>query len=124
MGTNIDYQELLKERNAALDKILSNLKSWNGDAEEGIRIIKSNQEEMNKIDKLNLRLSGIPAAQDEEYRLKINEAIEGYRKLKLAIKERHSDLLKNMQQLHKKEEVIKNYISKKKDSLFIDKDAK
>lgn len=124
MDTNIDYKELLKERDESVDRILKNFKFWNGGIDEVIELFKENQEEMEKIDTLNLQLSRYPRAQNDEYILKIEKIIEEQKKIQTIIKETQDALLKNMQQLSKKDKVIKNYISIEKNSVFIDKDVK
>jgi hypothetical protein len=124
MGTNINYEELLEERNRAVERILNNFRNWDKELESGLQIIKDNQVEMDRIDTLNLQLSRYPEAQRVEYIEKIKEIIEEQKKLQTLIKEKQDSLLKSMQQLNKKDMVIKNYISKSKKSLFIDKDVR
>lgn len=124
MDENINYEELLKQRDESVDRILKNFKFWNGGIDEVIELFKENQQEMERIDILNLQLSRYPKAQNEEYILKIEEIIEEQKRFQAFIKETRDALLKNMQQLNKKDKVIKNYISKKKNPVFIDKDVK
>lgn len=124
MDPNLNYEELLEQRNKSVDNILNNLKSWDGELDSGLEIISLNQEEINKIDTLNLQLSRFPDAQKEEYIEKIKEIIEEQKKLQASIKDQQKSLIESMQQLNKKDKVIKNYISTSKKPLFIDKDVK
>ena len=124
MGANINFEELLEQRTIRVENILNNLKTWDGELDSGLEIIKINQEEIDKIDTLNLQLSRFPDAQNEEYIEKIKEIIDEQKKFQILIKEKQNSLLETMQQLNKKDKVIKNYISKKKYPLFIDKDVK
>lgn len=124
MVANINYDELLEQRNIAVDNILNNFKTWDGELESGLEIINRNQEEIDRIDTLNLQLSRFPDAQKEKYIEKIKEIIEEQKKLQELLKDMQSSLLVSMQQLSKKDKVIKNYISKNKKPLFIDKDVR
>ena len=124
MVTNINYEELLDLRNKLVDNILSNFESWDGQIETGTDIIRANQEEIDKIETLNLQLSRFPEAQDQKYISKLNIMISEQRKLHEAIQNKQKVLLQNMQQLSKKDQVIKSYISVNKKSIFIDKDVK
>lgn len=124
MDENINYEKLLKQRDESVDRILKNFKFWNGGIDEVVELFRENQQEMERIDILNLQLSRYPEAQNEEYILKIEEIIEEQKKFQTFIKETRDALLKNMQQLNKKDKVIKNYISKEKNPIFIDKDVK
>ena len=124
MDPNLNYEELLEQRNKSLDNILNNLKSWDGELDTGLETLKTNQEEIDKIDILNLQLSRFPDAQKEEYIEKIKEIIEEQKKLQASIKDQQKSLIESMQQLNKKDKVIKNYISTSKKPLFIDKDVK
>ena len=76
MDPNLNYEELLEQRNKSVDNILNNLKSWDGELDTGLETLKTNQEEIDKIDILNLQLSRFPDAQKEEYIEKIKEIIE------------------------------------------------
>ena len=124
MGANINFDKLLEQRNKSVDNILNNLTTWDGELDSGLEIIKINQDEIDKIDTLNLQLSRFPDAQNEEYIEKIKEIMDHQKKLQVSIKEMRQSLLENMQQLSKKNKVIKNYISKNKNPLFIDKDVR
>lgn len=124
MVANINYDELLEQRIIAVDNILNNFKTWDGELESGLEIINRNQEEIDRIDTLNLQLSRFPDAQKEKYIEKIKEIIEEQKKLQELLKDMQSSLLVSMQQLSKKDKVIKNYISKNKKPLFIDKDVR
>ena len=124
MDPNLNYEELLEQRNKSVDNILNNLKSWDGELDTSLETLETNQEEIDKIDILNLQLSRFPDAQKEEYIEKIKEIIEEQKKLQASIKDQQKSLIESMQQLNKKDKVIKNYISTSKKPLFIDKDVK
>ena len=124
MDPNLNYEELLEQRSKSVDNILNNLKSWDGELDSGLEIIGLNQEEIDKIDTLNLQLSRFPHAQNEEYIETIKEIIKEQKKFQDTIKKQKEFLIESMQQLNKKDKVIKNYIHTSKNSLFIDKDVK
>jgi len=124
MVTNINHQELLDLRNKIMDIILDNLNSWDGEMESGIKIIEDNQVEIDKLETLNLQLSRFPTAHKEEYINKINLVIAEQRKMNKVIKNIQKSLLENMQQMSKKDQVIKSYININKGSVFIDKDIR
>ncbi|NLL81333.1 MAG: hypothetical protein GX231_03385 [Tissierellia bacterium] len=124
MDANLNYEELLEQRSKSVDNILNNLKSWDGELDSGLEIIGLNQEEIDKIDTLNLQLSRFPHAQNEEYIETIKEIIKEQKKFQDTIKKQKEFLIESMQQLNKKDKVIKNYIHTSKNSLFIDKDVK
>lgn len=124
MVTNINHQELLDLRNKVVDNMLDNFDSWDGKVETGIKIIEDNKLQIEKIETLNLQLSRYPLAHSEEYVNKIKLVIQEQKKHDDVIKKEKEALLENMQQLNKKEQVIKSYISMNKKSIFIDKDVK
>lgn len=124
MVTNINHQELLDLRNKIIDIVIENLNTWDDDIETGIKIIEDNQLEFDKLSTLDLQLSRFPLAHTDEYLNKINLIIEKQGNLDEAIKIKRQSLLESMQQMSKKDQVIKSYININKGSLFIDKDIR
>lgn len=124
MVTNINYEELLEERCNIVDNILQRFGSWDGNLESGLEIIRINQEDMDKLDTLSLQLSRIPSAKDEEYIEKLNRLILEQKRLIQMMKDEKENLLHIMQQLNKKDQVIKSYIAASRKPIFIDKDVK
>ena len=122
MVTNINHQELLDRRVKVIDAIIENQNSWDGTMESGIRVIEVNGVELDKLETLNLQLSRFPIAYNEEYVDKINQVLEKQRKIHQEIKSQQEALLVKLQQISKKDQVIKSYISINKESVFIDKD--
>lgn len=90
MDANLNYEELLEQRSKSVDNILNNLKSWDGELDSGLEIIGLNQEEIDKIDTLNLQLSRFPHAQNEEYIETIKEIIKEQKKFQDTIKKQKS----------------------------------
>lgn len=124
MVTNINYEELLEERSNIVDNILRRFGSWDGNLETGLEIIQVNQEDMDKLDTLSLQLSRLPSSQNEDYIEKLKSIIIEQKRLVQMMKDEKENLLQNMQQLNKKDQVIKSYIAASRKPIFIDKDVK
>ena len=122
MVTNINHQELLDRRDKVLNNIVENQNSWDGTMESGIRVIEVNGVELDKLETLNLQLSRFPIAYNDEYVDRINQVLEKQRTIHQEIKSQQEALLVKLQQISKKDQVIKSYISINKESIFIDKD--
>lgn len=123
MGSDINPRILIMERNRLLDKILNNLRNWDGTIESGLAIVENNEENINEIKAINLKLNDFPSMEmDEEYEYKISLIIEEQKKFTAALKSKQQDLLYNFKQLGKRKDVAKNYISNKTGPIFIDKD--
>lgn len=124
MVTNINYEELVDERNQLVEKILERFSSWDGNLGSGFQIIELNQEDIDRLDTLGLQLSRTPLARDEEYVEKLKRIVDEQKRLIQALNNEKENLLQNMQQLNKKDQVIKSYIAASKKPVFIDKDVK
>ena len=124
MVTNINHKDLLDKRDKVIDTVLDNFNSWDGTMEAGIILLEKNQDELDKIETLNLQLSRFPIANNEEYVSRIQNIIAEQTKLTKAIKEEQQTLLDLMNQMSKKNQVINSYISVKRDPVFIDKDVR
>lgn len=124
MGAGINVQDILNAKNEVLDKILNNLKSWDGEVLSGINLIESNQEHLDELKDLNEKLSiaGITSTYNEEYEYKLNLIMDEQRKLTQSLKVKQDDLKDNIQQLNKRDKVINNYIKNKKEPIFINKE--
>lgn len=124
MGAGINVQDILNAKNEVLDKILNNLKSWDGEVLSGINLIESNQEHLDELKDLNEKLSiaGITSTYNEEYEYKLNLIMDEQRKLTQSLKVKQDDLKDNIQQLNKRDKVIDNYIKNKKEPIFINKE--
>ena len=122
MVTNINHQELLDRRDKVIDTIFENFNSWDGNMESGIRVIDVNGVELDKLETINLQLSRFPVAYNEDYINKINRILVKQKEIHQDIKNQQETLLAKLQQISKKDQVIKSYMSINKESVFIDKD--
>lgn len=125
MDTDLNIIDLLKSRNKILDEILYNMRNWDNTIESGIGIIESNQVGLDKLGNLNTKIYSITESytNDEEYNYKLNSIRMELEKLTTSLKDKRITLLEEKQQFNKKDQVIKSYISLKKEPVFIDKDV-
>ena len=126
MGTDLDIQRLVYKRDEILDKILNDLKGWDHTIESGVELIESNQIQFNILEGINSELYKLADSpyQVEEYNLKLNAIKKELKKLIHGLQGKRSTLLEEKQQLSKKDQILKSYVSIKKDPVFIDKDVK
>lgn len=124
MGTNIDYGQLITEREALIDEVMRNFRTWDGKMETGFKIIEDNNDIFEKIDTINLQLARYPEANRERYMERIKEIIGMQNDLTASMAQEREIMLEKMQELGKKNQVIKSYVSAGKGSLFIDKDVR
>jgi hypothetical protein len=125
MGTDLEIQQLIDTRNEILDEIISNLKSWDNEIESGIELIESNQISLSNLTDVNQRLFKLinDGICDEEYNSKLNLLMSELKRLTEGLKGKKKELIKAKEQLGKRDQVIQNYISLKRESVFIDKDV-
>lgn len=123
MGTDIDIQKIFRAKNQILDKILDNLRLWDGEVATGIDLIESNQAFFDEIEALNVKLASenLTSIYDEKYEYKLNLIINGQKKLIETLKDRQEDLKDSMEQLKKKDKVVNSYIKTDKEPIFINK---
>jgi len=126
MGTDLDIQRLVYKRDEILKKILNDLKEWDNTIESGVELIESNQIQFNILEGINSELYKLADSpyQVEEYNLKLNAIKKELKKLIHGLQGKRSTLLEEKQQLSKKDQILKSYVSIKKDPVFIDKDVK
>jgi uncharacterized phage infection (PIP) family protein YhgE len=126
MGTDLDIQRLVYKRDEILKKILNDLKEWDNTIESGVELIESNQIQFNILEGINSELYKLADSpyQVEEYNLKLNAIKKELKKLVHGLQGKRSTLLEEKQQLSKKDQILKSYVSIKKDPVFIDKDVK
>lgn len=124
MGTNIEYNKLIECRNKIIDKILDNIRYWDKNIESGLELVENNGKEIDKIKGINEEIESLNMSNpyDEEYKEKLNSLYIEQKKLFKVLESKQRDLMDEKQQLNKKDQVVKNYISKKSKSIFIDKD--
>lgn len=124
MGTDLNIIELLKSRNEILDQILNSMRNWDNTIESGIDIIESNQDGLSKLGSLNTKIYSLTETytNDEEYNFKLNSIMMELDKLTNSLKDKRIILLEEKQQFNKKDQVVKSYISLKREPVFIDKD--
>lgn len=125
MGANIEYDKLTQSRNKIIDEILDNIKNWNGDIETGIELVNNNGIDIDKVKKINEEIDSLNMANypNDEYREKLNALYIEQKNLFKVLEKKQGDLMDEKQQLSKKEDVVKSYISKKGNPIFIDKDV-
>lgn len=125
MGTNIGQDRLIKARNEIMDHILNNMKSWDGHLQSGIELVESNRIGIEKIKKINDQLDSmnITNIHDEQYRQSLNALYEEQKKLFKVLEGKQRELMLEKEQVNKRDKVVKSYISKKTESVFIDKDV-
>ena len=123
MGTDIDIQKIFRAKNQILDKILDNLKLWDGEVATGINLIESNQAFFDEIEALNVKLASenLTSIYDEKYEYKLNLIIKMQKKFIETLKVRQEELKDNMEQLKKKDKVVNSYIKTEKEPIFINK---
>lgn len=124
MGANLTTVEIVQKMNEVVDKVLSNLKSWDSTLESGIKIVEVNEMNFDELKTLNLLLKDPAITYDEDYLQKLNEVLYEHQKLIVGLKVEQERLVLLMEQLNKKDHVINSYISVKKDPVFIDKDIR
>lgn len=124
MGSNLEYEKLVKERNKIIDNILENIKSWDEEIESGIDLVDNNRIEIDKIKKINIEIDSINIYKlhDDQYREKLNLLYMKQKEFFKTLELRQRQLINEKEQLNKKNQVKENYISKKQESIFIDKD--
>lgn len=124
MGTDIDPNTLITERNHMLDKIIKDLKDWNGTPELGVEIINNNEANLDRIKDINQKLEEFASIdiQNEEYEYKLNLIFNEQKKLMESLKGKQKELFHSIQQLGKRENVRESYVSTKQEPIFIDKD--
>lgn len=119
MGTDINTEILLKRRLEILDIILEDIRSWDGTIESGLEIVDLCEENLNELKCIQSHHIEI---HDEEYEEKLLILLGEQKRFTKGLKDRQDELLYSIQQLNKKKDVVDNYISVNKKSIFIDKD--
>lgn len=122
MGTNLTTKELTQVMDKIVDKVLDNLKSWDGTIESGISIIEANEIDLDELRTISLQLTDPSITYEEKYLKKFNEILLEHNKLTSSLKMEQDQLRVLMQQINKKDQIINNYISINKQPMFIDKD--
>lgn len=124
MGTNIGYDKLIASRNEIMDQILADIQTWNGDMESGINLVENNRIKIDQIKNINKEIDGMhrSTVHDDAYREKLNALYMEQKNLFKILENKQRELMDEKQQLNKKDQVVKNYISKKNAPIFIDKD--
>lgn len=124
MGANLTNEEIVVKMEEIVDKVLNNLKSWDGNLESAIKIVEDNEIYFDELKTFKLLLKDELITYDERYLQKMNEVLCEHKKLTTRLKVEQDRLVLSMQQLNKKDDIIKSYISVKKAPVFIDKDIK
>lgn len=124
MGTSLNNVELINMMDISMNKILNNLKSWDGTLEFGLKIVELNEMYFDELKALNLLIKDDSITYDEKHLKMINEVLHEHKKLTIGLKIEQERLVLLMEQLNKKDDVINSYIAAKRDPIFIDKDIR
>ncbi|MBC8590308.1 hypothetical protein [Wansuia hejianensis] len=122
MGT--DIIALLNQRDTVLDIVIDNFNTWDKSIESSIEILESNEKNLEKIKDINDSLTRLSTSDifDEVYRGKIEVILTRQEGLIDFLMEEKGKVSNSIRQLNKKDQVVNNYISQNKESIFIDKD--
>lgn len=122
MGT--DIIALLNQRDTVLDIVIDNFNTWDKSIESSIEILESNEKNLGKIKDINDSLTRLSTSDifDEVYRGKIEVILTRQEGLIDFLMEEKGKVSNSIRQLNKKDQVVNNYISQNKESIFIDKD--
>lgn len=122
MGT--DIIALLNQRDTVLDIVIDNFNTWDRSIESSIEILESNEKNLEKIKDINDSLTRLSTSDifDEVYRGKIEVILTRQEGLIDFLMEEKGKVSNSIRQLNKKDQVVNNYISQNKESIFIDKD--
>lgn len=102
-----------------LDDILSGFGNYDGNPEEGIKLIESNGAQ---LDRLKVLMTKGDIRLTPEHGLKMESIINQQKNLINIFKSEKEDLLNKMNQVTKKNKVVNSYMNMNKESIFIDKD--
>lgn len=125
MGEDMNRTELIKKKEVILDEILQNVRSWDKTIETGISIIESNQELLEKVDLLNVKLSETSQGNHDETscNIKLIMISKELEQLINWMKDLKKSVLDDKRTLEKREDVVGSYIAANSNSVFIDKDV-
>lgn len=125
MDEAISISLLTKEKEMLLDQILENIRSWDKTLESGISIIESNQELLEEIDFINVRLSesGHENNNETSCNSKLIMISKELEQLISWMKNLKKSVLEEKRVLEKKEEMVGSYIATNNNSVFIDKNV-
>lgn len=125
MGEDMNRTELIKKKEVILDEILQNVRSWDKTIESGISIIESNQELLEKVDLLNVKLSETSQGNHDETscNIKLIMISKELEQLINWMKDLKKSVLDDKRTLEKREDVVGSYIAANSNSVFIDKDV-
>ncbi|MPW24787.1 hypothetical protein GC105_03150 [Alkalibaculum sp. M08DMB] len=126
MGATLELQELLKSRTGVLNNILHNIRAWDGTPESGVSIIEQNQLEIERIEKINNTIQSFSDKNNDDvsYVKQLELIISEQKQFTVSMKTEQNIILSNIRQLNKKNEVVNNYITTNRESVFVDKDFK
>ena len=119
-----DLEKLILHRNEIIEKLITNIQSWDGEIETGIELIEANKIEFDQVIKITKALQKEQGSyvEDEGYRTNINTLATEQKRIMESLQKKKADLLGAMKQVKKGSNVVNNYISLSKKSIFIDKD--
>lgn len=123
MNLSISDEQLLQKKNDLLKSINSQYKQWDGSVEKAVKIINRNETLFQQLKEIDDHLSEkTKSFFSDKNQVKWQETIQEHKKMLYKIHYEKNQLLEQMQQVNKKDNVVSNYIDKKQ-SLFVDRDA-
>lgn len=123
MGENINVDTMYEQRINCVQVMLDSIDSWDGSVEEAFTILEENKISMEKIRAINQKLNKVDhGLQDEGYLQALNRLAQSHKKLIARLTMEKDNLLKSMEQVMGRKNIVKSYISQPKETIFIDKD--
>lgn len=109
-------------RSELLEKMWVLLTSWDGTAEEALTITEENQENLIQWQRIDEQLANEESlSYTETEKKKQAEILQCQQNILNKIRSERTTVMSRMKQLNQKNKVRDNYVSVKRDSIFIDK---
>lgn len=114
-------KDIIKDKiEAILNEMLSGLDNYDGSVESAISIVEYNQL---RIDKLKEILSKEDIRLDLDHYHKMESIFNKQNQLFKTLEDEKTDILNKMKQIHKKNNVVNNYMDRRMQTIFVDKDT-
>ena len=116
-------EKMLKEKESLILDITNQLISWDGTVEHATRLLGENDARFHQLTLLDQEIpDGDLKAFNEKYRNHWQKLINTQQELMQSIQVGQADNQELLAQIDNKEKVVKNYMSVKNKSIFIEKD--
>ena len=113
-------KDFLEKRNELLEEIIEKVKKRKKDGENLVELLDNLKDDFISLEELSKLIGN--EGYTQAYGEKLEELSLEYKKIIEDIDIEKQRLKENMLQINKKDEVVDNYISKKRPPIFIDKD--